>query len=296
VSPPDRERRATVVAATAFVVAAVGGAVFAVLYVLGGDVVGPGLTQWLGGSLAVAAGGIGVGLVTWAAALMPPGPHVEEREAPRPQPRRRREVLAEAAAEGRTVGRRSLLGRLLAAALGVTGLAVLFPLRSLGRSPFPERLVTGWLDGVRLVDETGAPVRRGDLDVGGVLTVFPEGRVDDADDQTVLLRVEPARLEARPGREAWTPDGHVAYSKVCTHAGCPVGLYQVQTQRLLCPCHQSAFDVLAGARPVFGPATRPLPQLPLGIDGDGFLVARGGFDRPVGSGFWTYPQHVRDRP
>ena len=79
----------------------------------------------------------------------------------------------------------------------------------------------------------------------------------------------------------------IAYSKICTHVGCPVGLYQADTHELLCPCHQSTFDVLDGARPRFGPATRSLPQLPLAVDGDGFLTAQSDFTEPVGPGFWN---------
>ena len=89
-----------------------------------------------------------------------------------------------------------------------------------------------------------------------------------------------------PERMDWTVEGIVAYSKLCTHTGCPVGLYQSEEHLLLCPCHQSTFDVLDGARPVFGPAARSLPQLPLGIDGDGNLVATDDFPEPTGPGFW----------
>jgi ubiquinol-cytochrome c reductase iron-sulfur subunit len=93
-------------------------------------------------------------------------------------------------------------------------------------------------------------------------------------------------LRPRPGRENWAIDGVVAYSKLCTHTGCPVGLYQAEAGLLLCPCHQSTFDVLDGARPVFGPAARALPQLPLGRNDRGELVALGDFSSPVGAEFW----------
>ncbi|MGH6876918.1 MAG: ubiquinol-cytochrome c reductase iron-sulfur subunit, partial [Rhizomicrobium sp.] len=97
---------------------------------------------------------------------------------------------------------------------------------------------------------------------------------------------ETADIVTLPGRETWGPKGYLAYSKMCTHAGCPVGLYEEVTQQLLCPCHQSLFNVKTGANPVFGPAPRPLPQLPLRIDSAGFLVAQAGYDQPVGPGFW----------
>ena len=107
-----------------------------------------------------------------------------------------------------------------------------------------------------------------------------------ADSQAVLMRVTPGLIVPVDGRETWAPEGLIAYSKVCTHAGCPVGLYQPDTHQLLCPCHQSAFDVLNGAKPVVGPAAWPLPQLPLHLDPDGILRARGDFSDPIGPGYW----------
>jgi ubiquinol-cytochrome c reductase iron-sulfur subunit len=125
--------------------------------------------------------------------------------------------------------------------------------------------------------------------VGSIITVFPEGHTDAADSQTVLVKVEEGEARHLAGREDWAPEGLFAYSKICTHAACPVGLYQVDTHQLLCPCHQSAFDVLDGAKPVFGPAKRPLPQLPLVIGPDGVLQARGDYAIPVGPAYWNYP-------
>ena len=90
----------------------------------------------------------------------------------------------------------------------------------------------------------------------------------------------------QPGRETWGPAGYIAYSKVCTHLGCPVGLYEQELELLVCPCHQSMFNVRNGAVPQFGPAPRPLPQLALMFNDDGFLVAQGPYDQPVGPGFW----------
>jgi ubiquinol-cytochrome c reductase iron-sulfur subunit len=120
--------------------------------------------------------------------------------------------------------------------------------------------------------------------------------VGSADSQTLLIRVNPSDLALPPGREGWTPDGCVAYSKLCTHAGCPVGLYRDADHALLCPCHQSTFDVLRGAVPTFGPATRPLPQLALSVDGEGYLVAQGDFGEPVGPSFWNMTHTGDDEP
>jgi ubiquinol-cytochrome c reductase iron-sulfur subunit len=107
--------------------------------------------------------------------------------------------------------------------------------------------------------------------------------------QALLIRVDPALLRLPAGRSGWAPRGYIAFSKFCTHAGCPVGLYRASTHKLLCPCHQSTFDVLEGARPVFGPTTRALPQLPLDVDAEGYLRAKGDFSAPVGPGFWELP-------
>jgi ubiquinol-cytochrome c reductase iron-sulfur subunit len=146
---------------------------------------------------------------------------------------------------------------------------------------------TAWRPGIRLVTPEGAPVGVGDVPVGGVLTVFPERQTRRADAQTILVRVDPTTLQPLAGRESWSPEGYLAYSKICTHAGCPVGLYEQSSNSLFCPCHQSVFDVLNGAEPVAGPATRALPQLPIEIGPDGFLVAQGDFTEPVGPGFWN---------
>lgn len=290
-----KEVASTVLAAASFVVGAFGAVAFAWIYSVGPDALRGIHTQALGVSFMVALGGIGTGLVVWAHGLMPPGPDAQEREFPGPDAAERREMLRTYRRHTSAVGRRRLLGGLLATALGATGLAALFPFRSLGRSPFPERTRTGWRAGVRLVDEKGEPVRPTDLAVHGVLTVFPDGRVREADSQTILIRLPAPIAETYQGPFDAGPGGHVAFSKVCTHAGCPVGLYQVERQRLFCPCHQTAFDVVRGAEPIFGPATRSLPQLPLGVDDDGFLVALDDFAVPIGPGFWTLPSAKRQR-
>lgn len=250
------------------------------------------VVYWAGGQpqiegvlLAVAFGGLGYGLVVWGNKLLPQGPYEQARHE-----------LATTAAErqafetsldrGGVVERRTFLLRGLGVAAGALGVAALFPVRSLGPSPGKKLLHTPWRRGLRLVTEDGSPVRAADVPLNGLVTVFPEGSPGSADGQAVLMRVEPGLIRARPGRHDWAPDGLIAYSKVCTHAGCPVGLYQAQTHQLLCPCHQSAFDVLNGAKPVFGPAAWPLPQLPLDLGDDGFLRARSDFSEPIGPGWW----------
>ncbi len=169
---------------------------------------------------------------------------------------------------------------------GAIAAAALFPLRSLGPKPGRTLLRTPWRPNVRVTTLDGEPVRAVDVPLGGLLTVFPEGSPGSSDGQAVLVRVEPGLLELPPDRASWAVDGIVAFSKVCTHAGCPVGLYEADSHQLLCPCHQSAFDVLRGAKPVSGPAAWPLPQLPLVADADGVLRAQGDFSEPVGPGWW----------
>jgi ubiquinol-cytochrome c reductase iron-sulfur subunit len=162
-----------------------------------------------------------------------------------------------------------------------------FPIRSLGVGPGESLFRTAWRRGSRVIDENDRPVRPEDLDVGGVLTVFPAGNSGSADSQTLLIKLAPGEYKARSGREGWAVRDVVAFSKVCTHAGCPVGLYEPDTHQLFCPCHQSVFNVLDGAQPESGPATRALPQLPLAVDGDGYLVAQSDYHEPIGPGFWN---------
>lgn len=187
------------------------------------------------------------------------------------------------------IGRRKFIFGLLAAALGALAVALGFPIRSLGQGDEEELFGTGWSTGRRVVDVSGQPVSVDTLEYGSAMTVFPEREVLRADSVVMLIRIDPKRLRATERRSDWMPEGYVAYSKICTHAGCPVGLFDDQTGNLTCPCHQSSFDALDGAQPIFGPAARPLPQLPLAVDEDGFLIADGEFSHPVGPGFSGLP-------
>jgi ubiquinol-cytochrome c reductase iron-sulfur subunit len=246
----------------------------------------------LGVSLGMGLFFIGFGLAAWGKYLMPQGPFVEARHALHSS-RAERDAIAAALVErtGVVVRRRSMLLGLLGGGLGIFGVVAMFPLlRSLGPLPGKSLDTTNWRRGSLLVDANGRAIHRDELVPGGLVTVFPAGYETDPqtqqDDQTVLIRVQTTALVTEPGRETWGPAGYVAYSKVCTHAGCPVGLYERQLRLLVCPCHQSMFKVDTGAVPQFGPAPRPLPQLPLYIDGSGFLRAQSGYDQPIGPGFW----------
>jgi ubiquinol-cytochrome c reductase iron-sulfur subunit len=267
--------------AVALVTSAAAALALTLVYARGGQ------PQLEGALLGLSLGALGVAIVLWARYLFPEEEVVGERPTLESSDEELRSFTASFEAGERLFLRRRFLTRLLGVALGALGLAALFPIRSLGPSPGRALFRTAWRRGARLVAEDGRLVRLGDLEVGGVLTVFPEGHPHAEDSATLLIRVEPDQLRLAPGRENWAPGGYIAYSKICTHVACPVGLYQEDTHRLLCPCHQSTFEVLHGARPVFGPATRPLPQLPLAVDAEGYLVAQSDYREPIGPGFWN---------
>jgi quinol---cytochrome c reductase iron-sulfur subunit len=282
--PMSGERGAVRRIRAAFTVTVLGAAGFAVSYAVGGN------TQLLGVGLAVAFGGLAYGLAAWGRTLLPSGGFVEERP-PLGMSAGERELLSEAVDGPESpLHRRGLVGLLLLGA-GSIGVAMLFPLRSLlsFRRPDPVTLLrhTAWSAGVRLVTPDGKPVRVDDVVGGTIQIVMPEGHTEDGDAPAFVVRLDPARFRTPP------PAGHiggvVAYSLLCTHAGCPVSLYVQTTGRMLCPCHQSAFDLRDGAKPIAGPAARPLPGLPIEADADGYLRAGGDFTAPSGAGFWSRP-------
>ncbi len=252
--------------------------------------VGGGNPQAEGALLFVALGGVGAGLMIWARSLMPEVQDETQSRHHGPKPSSELDDDADTVVGGvEEIRRRRFLFRLLVAAGAALGLAAVIPIRSLGRAPGASLFHTQWRRGSRLVDEEGNPITRETLEVGSFATVFPEDAPGSADSQAVLIRVEPGTLQLPDDRAAGAPDGYVAYSKICTHAGCALGLYLAAEQQLRCPCHQSTFDVLNGAEPVYGPAPRALPQLLIEIDDDGTIRAQGDFTEPVGPSFWDYP-------
>jgi ubiquinol-cytochrome c reductase iron-sulfur subunit len=278
--------RAQAVAAVAMTVGFIGCIGFGVAYWVAAS------TQWEALTLGVGLLGLGFGVTAWGKYLMPQGPFVEERHEFH-STEAERDAMTAAITErgGMVVKRRRLLAGLFVAGSTALGVVLLLPLiRSLGPKPGTTLFETNWKKGAKLVSIDGRPITVDDLEVGGVLTVFPQGHTGVSPDQVILIRLsDTLQPLTSPGRTSWGVAGYVAYSKLCTHLGCPVGLYQEQTQQLVCPCHQSIFNVLAGAVPEFGPAPRPLPQLPITVDAYGYLRANGGFDQAPGPGFWERP-------
>lgn len=281
----QENRRAYWAAVVSFSVAILGGALAAVAY--GTDVT----EVWLGLGLAAALGGIGFGLVSWAKYLDFDEHVVQAREPLTLSDAERDHLHDEVEMTASTLGRRRLLTRLLGVSFMSLAVGFFGPLGSLGPKPRGERNRTAWSNGVRLVTSEGqlVDVTTGRFDQ--LITVFPEGAIGRDDSQVVLLRMSPELLTERTVAGG-AVEGWVAYSKICTHAGCSVGLFGIDARppdvlrQLVCPCHQSVFDPVDGARPVEGPATRSLPQLPLDVDAGGYLIATDDFDRPVGPPTW----------
>ena len=237
---------------------------------------------------AVALVGLGVGFIFWGRDLLPNGEVIASRGHHEVSDEGWRNSVAEALSRGvEPMARRPFLFKMLGAVGGAFGLAALFPLASLGPRPHRNLYHTLWAPGVRLTTEDGKPIRPSDLPVNGILTVFPNGNVDDGLSPTLLMNIGDAPFKIPPQRVGWNVGGLVAFSKICTHAGCPASLYNVETHQLVCPCHQSTFDVLQDCNPVFGPASRSLPQLPLAVDSEGYLVSQSDYTEPVGPGFWN---------
>ena len=242
--------------------------------------------QILGGSLALALGGLGAILVIWGRMLTVQREAIAPREPLLPPTSERK-----AAEDALTLGAHDIRRRCFLRWIGYS-FAGLFAamaaslLRSLGLPSYSALNSHIWKRGQRLMTAEGKPVSVDSLQPGNTLTVFPEDSIGDERSQTVLVRVDQALLELPKERQNWAPNGILAYSRVCTHAGCTVGLYEKTHYLLLCPCHQSTFDVLRAARPSSGPAARALPQLPIYADSDGTLRAGGGFSEPPGPGFW----------
>lgn len=244
---------------------------------------------------------IGAGAIQWAKKLMVDTEISEDRHPAYTEPAKKTEIIdafQEGVAESGFT-RRKLIRRSLIAATGLLGLPAIVLLRDLGPAPGRALYNTIWAKGIRVVnDVTLRPIKPSDLVVGQLVNAAPanlapiqeESPVEyqnaKAKAAVIMVRIAPDKIRATEERKNWGIDGILCYSKICTHVGCPISLYEQTTHHVLCPCHQSTFDLADGAKVVFGPAARPLPQLPLAVDAEGYIVAQSGFTEPVGPSFW----------
>jgi len=276
-------------------------------------------TLFLGLTLGFALLLIGVGVIQWARKLMGDEEISELRHPAASSEEDREKVLADLALglEESGIGRRPLVRNTLLGALGLTGLPMIVALTDLG--PVATKKVraatlekTFWKSGVRVVnDVTGRWIKASDMEVGQLVNAEPQGLVHAFDPRAtaeqreeieasflhgaalqaaktkaavIVVRMEPKDITSATAD--WSHEGIAVYSKICTHVGCPISLWEQQTHHLLCPCHQSTFDLADKGRVVFGPAARALPQLPIAVDDEGYLIATSDFKEPVGPSYW----------
>lgn len=305
---PRAEKRAERIVALMFLLSVVGTAVFIAAYFVvtprGTNIFAesgsPQALWWsnlvTGLGFAVAVFFIGAGAIHWAKTLMPDHEVVEERHALRGSDETRA-AAASIITDGLNesgIARRPLIVTSMVAALAALPLAVLAPLSTLG--PLPGNVLhhTFWRKGMRLArDHDGTPIKASDVAMNSIFHIMPEDLTPETEHYleerakaaAVIVRIDP-RVGQNEESLANGYNGILAFSKICTHVGCPVALYEQQTHHMLCPCHQSTFDVTDGAKVIFGPAHRPLPQLPIEVDAEGYLVAKGDFPEPIGPSFW----------
>ncbi len=277
-------------------------------------------TVALGTSLGFMLLLIGIGVIQLARKLM--GDHeITEMRHPAASSAEDREATLAAltlGGEESGLGRRSLVRNTMIGAMGFAGIPLVVGLRDLYPEPIKGTVAklekTVWEEGTRIVnDVTGRWIHVSDMEVGQLVNAEPEGLVHEHDPRAdaayleeleasgkilygvdlqvaktkaavIVVRMEPKDITEDTSN--WGVNGIVAYSKICTHVGCPISLWEQQTHHLLCPCHQSTFDLADKGRVVFGPAARALPQLPIAVDDEGFLVARSDFEEPVGPSYW----------
>jgi ubiquinol-cytochrome c reductase iron-sulfur subunit len=291
--PGPGERRAEVV----FVALLLIGALWAVGFIVAYAEFRPRRlpNELLGVCLGMALACFGAAFVVFAKRLVP-GDELEEEYPPDEHQEEQQQLFEIVHDAGSKITRKRLLIGAGAAAGGALGAAALTPALSLG-----PLLDTGpldhspWRRGTRLVDEEKRPIRADEIEHETFYTAFPEGAdPEDIGSPVVLLRLDPSKLRLPDGRAGWAPQGLVAYSKICTHAGCAVALYRKPTfpvlephDALVCPCHYSTFDPFTGGTVIYGPAGRPLPQLPLEVDSSGLLRAAGNFSQRVGPAWWN---------
>ncbi|CAM5563937.1 cytochrome bc1 complex Rieske iron-sulfur subunit [Streptomyces pilosus] len=250
----------------------------------------------LGMTLGVALFAIGAGAVHWARTLMSDHEIADERHPIEASPEVKAKVMDDfrQGAKESVLGRRKLIRNTMFGALALFPLSGVVLLRDLGPLPGTKLRETAWSKGKLLVNmNTNEPLRPSDIIVGSLTFAQPEGldphehgfMTEIAKAALMLVRIQPDDIKDKQALE-WSHEGILAYSKICTHVGCPISLYEQQTHHALCPCHQSTFDLSDGAKVIFGPAGHALPQLRIGVNDEGYLEALGDFDEPVGPAFW----------
>ena len=250
----------------------------------------------LGLTLGLALFCIGAGAVHWARTLMSDEEVPQERHAIEAPEEVKQQVLADfrQGAKESQLGRRKLVRNTMFGALALVPLSGIVLLRDLGPLPETKLRHTAWKSGLRLINQnTNQPLRPEDVEVGSLTFAKPEGLSEDdpnyqdviAKAALMIVRIQPQDIKDKHEVD-WGYQGIVAFSKICTHVGCPISLYEQQTHHVLCPCHQSTFDLSDGGRVIFGPAGHALPQLAITVNDQGYLEARGDFAEPVGPSFW----------
>ena len=312
---PAQERRAERQVAGMFGVASLLAVAFCVFYFtvdkdqtfLGWSALNFSLGATLGLSLLL----IGMGAIQWAKKLMGDHEIFELRHSAPSSDEDRAQVLEElnSGIDESGFGRRPLIRNSLLGAVGALGLPAIVLLRDLGPLPH-DQSNTVWKKGMRVVnDVSGTPIKPADIQVGQLVNAEPailfetdkdgakvlEGTAAlqaKAKAAVIVVRMRPEDITPPKGRGNWGIDGILCFSKICTHVGCPISLWEQQTHHLLCPCHQSTFDLADGGKVIFGPAKRPLPQLQLALDSEGYLVAVSDFQDVVAA---SYPELARDQ-
>ena len=294
-----QERRVSGLFFVSIIASVVAVVVYTVIPIVPGDMGSVRLSNLaLGLSIALGLLAVGIGAVHWARSLMEGHDLVEQRHGTRGTDDTRQKAIEVFSLGNKEsgFGRRTMIRNTLIGALVVSPIPAIALFRDLAPSadPVPQLKHTLWAKGVRLTrDPSGTPIKASEVTLGSAFHVIPEGLEESehkleekAKAAVLVMRLKPADLNVSAGREDWNYEGIIAYSKICTHVGCPVALYEKQTHHLLCPCHQSQFDITREAAVIFGPAKRPLPQLPITVDSEGYLVARSDFNEPVGPSFW----------
>ncbi|MCE5290342.1 MAG: ubiquinol-cytochrome c reductase iron-sulfur subunit [Nocardiaceae bacterium] len=282
-------------------------------------------TPLYGLTLGVSIVSVGIGMILYVKKFMPEEISIQDRHDG-PSTETDRKTVVAVLSDGwqsSTLGRRKMIIGSAGFGMGLFGLAAILPfvggmiknpwkpIRETYKGPQPALWISGWTpnykgETIYLRRDTGRPedvvlLRPEDLDAGGMETVFPFRESERGNHEELLkalrgirnavmlirLRPEDAeRVQKRKGQESFNYGDYFAYSKICTHLGCPTSLYEQQTGRILCPCHQSQFSAFEWGRPIFGPAARALPQLPITVNADGYLVAQGDFVEALGPAFW----------